>query len=176
MLEVKTAHLWRNLNMDRIHGDKIIVRVIMSPTQFADAITSLNSGETPVTIEYLQGKGYFHEGAPFQNKVAQFNTEFREKIENVGADFDEVLKLAEETKAQKRLVHALEQLKMHFVSNVPFVAEQFAAQMEKTVTEAKGEVEAFAEHKVRQFGLEAMRDQLPVLGVETTKQKRLPQG
>ncbi len=164
MLEVKTAHLWRNLNMDRVHGDKILLRVIMSPTQFADAITSMNSGEIPVTIDYIAGQGHFPEGAPFQNKVAQFNNEFAADIGKLGEDFDAVIKLAEQCKAQKRLIGALEQLKMHFVNNVPFVAEQFAEQMEKTVTEAKGEIEAFAEGKVRQYGLEALRAELPSLG------------
>jgi hypothetical protein len=169
LLEVKTAHMWRNLNMDRVHGDKMLVRVIMSPTQFADAITSMNSGEIPVTLDYVAGQGHFPEGAPFQNKVRQFNDEFTADIGNLGKDFDAVINLAEQCKAQKRLVQALEQLKMHFVNNIPFVAEQFAEQMEKTVTEAKGEIEAFTEGKVRQYGLEALRAQLPSLGETTTK-------
>jgi len=41
-------------------------------------------------------------------------------------------------------------------SNIPFVNEQFTEQMDKTITEAKGEIEAFIEHKIRSAGLEAI--------------------
>ena len=162
-LEVKTAHMVRGINMDRIFGDKIICRVEMSPTQFADAITGLNSAEVPVTIRYTRDEGAVNEEAPFQNKVAQFNKEFKEDIAHLSVELEEVLKLAHETKAQKRLIHALEQAKMHFKENVPFVNTQFAEQMEKTVTEAKGEVEAFVTSMVKQYGIEAIRAQAPQL-------------
>ena len=41
-------------------------------------------------------------------------------------------------------------------SKIPFVSDQFREQMEKTVLEAKSEVEAFIEHKIRSTGMEAL--------------------
>ncbi len=87
-------------------------------------------------------------------------------------DFDEVIQLAKDTNAQKRLIKALELLKQGFKNNIPFVNEQFSKQMEHTIKEAKGEVEAFVTHLVHNYGIEAIRKQAPQLPearVSTTK-------
>ena len=41
-----------------------------------------------------------------------------------------------------------------------FYKNQFDEQMEKTITEAKSEIEAFATHAIHKAGLEAVKDQL----------------
>jgi hypothetical protein len=166
-LEIKHAELGRDLHRDWIYGHNTIIEVEMSPTQFADAITSLNNGSgTPVTIRYIAQSPAQHLeriDPPFESKVAQFNKEFDTSIKDIGKRFDTAISLAKETKAQKRLISELEQLKMHFVSNLPFVNKSFSEQMEKTVTEAKGEVEAFVKHTIENYGIEAIRNQAPQL-------------
>lgn len=170
MMEVNTAHLWRDLNRDSIHADNLIVRAEMSPTQFVDAITSLNSATIPITLRYVRGTGIIKEPTPFQNKVEQFNKEFAEDLAGLASSIDGVIELANETKAQKRLVKALEHLKMHIESNLPFVNKQFSEQMEHTIKEAKGEIEAFVTGMVKQYGMEAIRQQSPQIAMPETKQ------
>ena len=176
-LTISHAELRRSLNSDHIFDKGYIVEVEMSPTQFADAITGLNVGiGTPVTIRLIgksAGENLTHLDAPFQNKVAQFNKEFDKDIKDLGERFDEAIKLAEETHAQKRLIKDLELLKKHFVGNIPFVNKQFSEQMEKTVKEAKGEVEGFI-NQVASYGIEAIRNQAPQLP-ETTEIKQKAQ-
>ncbi len=166
-LHIKHAELSRDLHKDWIFGGDIIIEVEMSPTQFVDAITGLNMGsDVPVTIRYIRGEpaqNLSHTNPPYQNKVEQFNTEFDNKIKNIGKRFDETIALANKTKAQKRLIFEIEQLKMWFVSNIPFVNKQFSEQMENTVKEAKGEVEAFVIGMVQSYGIEAIRKQAPQL-------------
>lgn len=170
IMEINTAHLWRDLNRDSIHGNKLIVEAEMSPTQFADAITSLNSGEVPITLRYVTGQGLIKDDPPYQNKVQQFNQEFARDLRQLVSYVDDVISLANEAKAQKRLVKALEQLKMRIESNLPFVNHQFSEQMEHTITEAKGEVEAFVTGMVKQYGMEAIRQQSPQIAMPETKQ------
>jgi len=170
MMEVKTAQWIRNLNTDRWFGCKLITRVDMSPTQFVDAITQLNSGEIPCTIRYTERGGMVDLSAPFESKVVQFDEEFREKIDQVVSEFDDVIKLAEDSHVQKKVLLAITQLKMHIQSNIPFIKEQFTEQMEKTVTEAKGEIEATIENTIRVRGLESLRDDMPQLGEGSVKQ------
>lgn len=56
-IAIHKAVLYRGLNSDTIFSEGApIVEVQMSPSQFADAITSLNSGGTPCTIEYMNGQ------------------------------------------------------------------------------------------------------------------------
>ncbi len=172
-VEIKTAELHRSLSRDWIHGDKIIVRAIMSPTQFADAITGLNCSEIPITLDYVKGIGAIKEEVPFQNKIAQFNQEFGDTIDTLSKRFDDTIKMAEETHAQKRLIKEIELLKQHFKSNIPFVNKQFSTQMEHTVKEAKGEVEAFISAKITQYGLEAIKNQAPRLTQGDDKIKQI---
>jgi hypothetical protein len=161
-LEISTAELCRTLNQDWIHSRKPIIEIIMSPTQFADAITSLNQGTIPVTIRWREGKGQIEE-PPYQSKVEQFNNEFEDDIKKVGDALDNVINLAYETKAQKRLIEALKLARQQINSNMPFVNEQFSRQMANTVKEAKGEVEGFVNNLIQQHGLESLRQLAPQL-------------
>lgn len=164
-ISIQTAKLDRGLNKDWIHGRKHIVDFKMSPTQFADAITSLNvGGGTPITLEYVTGdeKSYRSE-PPFESKTRTFNKEFEQSCKDLAKRFDDTIKLAEETHAQKRLVTEIQMLRQAIASNLPFINNSFTEQMEHTVTEAKGEVEAFVTHTVTSYGIEAIRKQAPQL-------------
>jgi hypothetical protein len=174
-IAIKTATLNRSLQRDWIHGDKTIVEFNMSPTQFADAITSMNSGSTPITLEYVIGDKEGHrKDPPYKSKVLQFNEEFESDIKDLGKRFDETIELAKQTNAQKRLVKEIEMLKMHFVSNIPFVNKSFTEQVEHTVKEAKGEVEAFVNTMVHNYGIEAIRKQAPQITEGTHKEIEAP--
>lgn len=166
-ISISRAELLRGLNRDHIFEAEHILEVEMSPTQFADAITSLNvGGGTPVAIRLITKQKDERLGfvdPPFQSKVKQFNQEFTDKIKDLSKEFDTVINLAEQTKAQKRLIKELKMLKMFFENNIPFINKQFTKQMEHTVKEAKGEVEAFVTHTVQTYGLDAIKKQAPQL-------------
>jgi len=179
-LIISHAELTRDLKRDRIFEHDRIVEVDMSPTQFADAITSLNvGGGTPVTIRWISksdGENLFHTEPPYQNKVQQFNSEFETDMEGLAKRFDSVIALANQTNAQKRLIKELELLRQTVASNIPFVTKSFSEQMEKTVTEAKGEVEAFVRHTVEAYGIEAIKKQAPQLPEVTAEVKEITEG
>jgi len=80
------------------------------------------------------------------------------------------------TKAQ---MHDLEEILFHLKqdlqSNLKFVMQSFNKQVNKSVTEAKGEIEAFVETKVRSYGIEHLKKDAQVsLPDEMTKE--LPDG
>lgn len=163
IIRINHAELHRGLHGDWIHSRNGIVEVLLSPSQFSDAITNLNSGSTPVTLQYVAGQNKIPE-PPFQNKVAEFNNEFEESIKAITTKFNDVIKLANDTRAQKRLIKDIEMLKQHIESNIPFITESFSEQMAKTVTEAKGEVDAFIHTKIERAGIESLNaPQLPSL-------------
>lgn len=172
-MEVSHAELHRSLNRDWIMDRNLIVVAYMSPTQFVDAITMMNSGSQPITLDYVTGEKEKIPNAPFFSKVQQFNKEFQDQINVVGKQFDDVLKLAKETKAQKRLIQEIEQLRMNFKNNLPFVNESFTEQMENTVKEAKGEVEAFVTGMIHNYGIEAIRKQSPQIEESPKEIKQL---
>lgn len=159
MIEVKTAYRDRHLHADWIHSDKLLLRATMSPSQFADAIISLNAGTgTPITLEFVRGDEKMRADPPRPQKHQQFREELRETLTQTLNLTDELIA---ETKG--RLRRKAEQVRQHLASNMPFVETQFARQMDKTVNEAKAEIEAFATARERATGALALQGQEPEL-------------
>jgi hypothetical protein len=170
-MTLKRAEKNRGLNRDWYHGKGQIVEVEMSQNQFAELITSLNMGDgVPVTIRYVNGVRM--EDCPEENKRQLFEKEFEGKMLEIN---EKLKRLTEETerilndkaapkKSDKELIlKQIQMLRQEVASNIPFVSSQFNEQMDKTVTEAKAEVEAFVQHKVTSLGIEGLKAQMLML-------------
>lgn len=157
-------HLRRH-HEDRFHAkDRTpIVEIEMSQTQFADMITSMNIGDgSPVTIRRIQEKRMGD--CPHENKRMQHSKEFKDRMVEFGnsltqtkADIYSMLEKRLPKKDQHDLKNMLDGMIQEIRSNIPFFENQFAEQMDKTVTEAKGEVEAFITNKIMSTGLNALQ-------------------
>lgn len=151
------ASVERDLHFDAIMDEGLIAEIEMSQSQFADMITSMNmGGGTPCTIRWLRGKGRAAE-CPFIDKRMQFEAELSENIEKANEKANKLVKTAQEllskpkpmTRAEKDgLMNALNRLSMEINSNREFIYSAFNEQMENTVKEAKGEVEAFMQDRI----------------------------
>lgn len=159
-MRVSRARLHRELNRDRYMADNSIVEVDLSPTQFAEAITAMNQGDgLPCTLRYVGGERM--DEPPFKAKQEQFRTEFADDVREVAAKVDSLLAFAKSLQAKpsvnksdrESLCQQLEMLKQHLASNMPFVLNSFHEQLDKSVLEAKGEVEAFVMHRIVEAGL-----------------------
>ena len=72
------------------------------------------------------------------------------------------------TKADKEeLMGLMSSLVMDVGSNTEFLIEQFRKQMDKTITEAKGEVEAFTQNRLHSIALAALRKNPETLLLES---------
>lgn len=157
VMRLKEAEVDRHLNRDWYHGRNNIVEVEMSYSQFAEVITSMNQGEgVPTTIRYKQGAGTIEE-CPFVDKKQQFENEFSDKVKESNQKAEQLIKDVEKIFGEKKtigkgdkeeILGMLTQLKYSIGCNTEFVYKQFNEQMDKTVTEAKGEIEAFMQNKI----------------------------
>lgn len=80
-MELYHADITRGLNNDWIHGNKLVTRIEMSYSQFAEAITSFGCGSgVPVTIRYTEKDGRIPE-CDFVSKEnsSQMNLKKKEK-------------------------------------------------------------------------------------------------
>ena len=131
----------------------MIVEVEMSYTQFAEAITSLNIGEgIPVTITKVNGT--FVEPCPYRDLVRQLEKR-SEEIEKL---LDEKRVLSREDR--RNIVSTLKNVRQELKSNIPYLQKLFAEQMDKTVTEAKGEFETYLQNKMNSIALAAISEQM----------------
>lgn len=166
-MKVKPAKLERNLNTDWFLSDgREFLEIEMSYSQFAEAITSMNMGEgVPVTLRYLNGDEI--ERPDFKNKRLEFENEFQERMDVIEKKLKQLTEQSEEILTNKKSINKgdreqiLNQIKMlqqEVRSNIPFVLSCFNEQMDKTVKEAKAEVEAFTQHKMQSLGFEKLEE------------------
>lgn len=147
----------RGLNTDWYHGDKIIAEVEMSYSQFAEAITSMNMGSgVPCTIRWTEKDGRIPE-CDFVNKRHQFEDEIKERLDTATSTskalIDEITELFNTkktiSKADKtEILKKLNKIYSEINANMNYTYQMFNEQMDKTVSEAKGEIEAFCQNKI----------------------------
>jgi hypothetical protein len=174
-LTISTASHRRDLSRDWYYAEKVLIEVKMSASQFAEMITTPNVGSgVPCTIAWKDGE--YVEKPPFISQAETIRDEFQETVSEITKAETLYMKEAMDildnkpsiSKGDRETIKdAISQLIQHFQSNLPFVQTQFHEQMDKTITEAKAEIEAFVETKIRSTGLEAMRSAMPQLGEGT---------
>jgi len=142
-----------------------IVEAEMSYTQFAEAITSMNTVGIPCTISYTEKEGRVADcdftvtrekyEEEFKNLRLQANQTTNELI----SQLQEVLSKGKVTKRDiQECITKLNKISMDINENADFVYKQFNKQMDKTSLEAKNEVEAFVQHKVQSLGMERLKE------------------
>lgn len=162
-IAIKRAAVERDLNADHYYGRRELVEIEMSPTQFAEAITNMNTSGVPCTIRYIEGKEM--ERCPFVQKREQFADEFEGKMRRISTKLNVLLELAEaltQTKAPNKdqkeaILREVQKVRMEIGDNLPFTYRMFNEQMDKTVLEAKGEFEAMVQHTITSLGLQALK-------------------
>lgn len=168
-LTIKRAERDRDLHRDWYYGHEHLIEIEMSNTQFAEMITTMNmGGGVPCTIRYV---GYERmEDPPSIEQRKIFEDEFKADMQKVGNKISSAVKKAEELlssrgvlkKAERHeIVSLLKSISQDINSNMPFVQTQFNEAMNKTVLEAKNEVDGFITNKIISLGIGAMRDQFP---------------
>ena len=158
----------RDLSTDWYHDNGRIIEVEMSYSQFAEAITSMNMGNgVPVTIRWVRGEGRI-EPCPFTDKKQQFEEEFKHKLDKANETANQLIlnveKLFEEKKNltkndKNEILSMLTKIYQSINGNSDFMYRMFNEQMDKTTTEAKGEIEAFMQNKINSIAQAALVEQ-----------------
>jgi len=171
MLRIHPAKVIRNLSRDWIVPESCpFIEVEMSQNQWSEAITSLNMGAgTPCTIRetWHDGKRKVMELPPHQNKRKQFDDEFNNSIKeqvtrakNQRKNILEALDGKVSKKLYSEISTRISSMYRIIDDSIPFIKTQFTEQMDKTETEAKGEIEAFFLKKIHDLGMEGIKEQI----------------
>lgn len=165
---LKEGAVSRDLNEDWYSGGNEIMEVEMSQSQFAELITSMNMDSgVPCTIKFIKGKGKIPE-PDFINKREQITNEFKEQMDDKKASankiYEEIKTLLDTKKSIGKGDRAAILSKIHSITNglsseSNFMFCQFQEQMDKTITEAKGEIEAFAQNRINAIAQQAIAEQ-----------------
>ena len=155
-LRISKAEYCRESGYDHYMNNESLIEVEMSNSQFAELITTANIGVgVPCTLTYIGSERV--EPCPYRSKRKQFEGEFKEDIKDINKTsnelIEEVAKLFEDkrsfTKADKEAVlNKLYKLSKELNSSTNYLYSMFNEQMDNTVKEAKGEIEAFLLNKL----------------------------
>jgi len=168
-LSIRGSKMERSLGRDWFYGSgKDHIEVEMSYSQFAEAITSMNCGDgVPVTLRYLNGGQI--EDCPFIDKRQQFERELNADIQGGAESIDRTITSIADlfnskksfSKADKdSVLNMLANIQRSYKDRVPFLYSSFNEQMDKTVLEAKGEVESFIQNKISGIAMNALQNNL----------------
>lgn len=155
-MTVSEASMRRHLHQNWYHAEDRLLEVEMSYAQFAEAISAMNTEGVPVTLGFKRtGGGELPEPPPVLDTIDEFQLELEKDILDAGSRLNSLLEVAkaleEKKTASKKdrtaLRKGIEGLKRHLTDNMPFLKTQFERAMEKTVSDAKGEIEAYILHK-----------------------------
>ena len=155
-IELKHAEVDRQLNRDWYHGNGIITTVEMSQAQFAEMITSMNvEPGVPCTIRFTEADGHMPE-CPYESKVELHKEEYKEHLEQTYQKSVELTQQVRELftkktlnkKDREEILNKLLMIQYDLVSNQEFQLSQFQEQIEKTIQEAKGEIESFYQNRL----------------------------
>jgi archaellum component FlaC len=179
-LKISQAEVSRNLSEDWVHGEGPIIEVWLTPSQFAELITSMNYGSgAPGTLRWLRGEGSF-DLPELPSKSEQFKEEIDEDIKKFRYNIIRASKKAKDmlddpkppTKAvRQELKSMIDSIEAFASSQLSFVMDQFNQQMARTVSECKAEVDAFVTHVVQKTGLDTLKDSVPQISY--TKQEQV---
>lgn len=160
-LEIYEADIRRDLSHDWIHGNKRIIEVAMTEQQFAECITSLNMGSgTPATLKFL-GNSRLPE-PPFMGKAEQHSKEFANKMSELAGTISLNMEKARtilnadkpmSKKERAEILNIIDSGLMQISSNIPFYDKSFKEQMNRTISEAKMEIEQHIVNRARAVGL-----------------------
>lgn len=174
-LTIKHADIDRHLHNDWYHGSGMICEVEMSNSQFAEAITSMNTEGVPCTVLFTEQDGAMPK-CDYVSKVEQFQEEFKQSISNKKSTIDdgikEITQLFEERKTlrkqdKEKILSILNAAKADYNGNTSYIYNQFNEQMDNTVKEAKGEIEAFMDNQMRKIASMAIAEKMDDNGIES---------
>lgn len=174
-LTLSGASMKRDLTQDWFHQGKTLFRVKMSPNQFSELMTNLNTSPgVPVTIEEVCGER-IEQCSDMESKKDYTHRMFRQRMANWIADINKRSKEAERIINKKTLSKEDQrELKLFYDSiigevknNIPFFAKCFQEVMDKVVLDAKTEIDNALLHAVVSAGIK-------VLGIKEYEQGNSP--
>ncbi len=168
----------RHVGKEWYFAKEKIIGIEMSQTQWAELLCSAGiGGGVPVTITNYPGHTPV-ERCPEESLRKQTVKEFKADTHDIRKQINDLKNQAKELISKKNwlkkdredLAGLIGSLTQNVISNLPYVAESFNRNMDKVVSAAKGEVEAFVQNKITQAGIKALHQEYNAPQIEQSEE------
>lgn len=178
-LRIKRAVQQRNVSKTWFFEKEPIVELRLSPNQFSELLTNMNSSGVPGTLEYVNGEGYAKgEHVPPPPRIEEIELHEQEIIEEIEKqkmilqeliDYAGTLKI---TKKEKEIFKSIcWRLQNSVFSNIPFILKSVNNVIQKTVIDAKSCIDSFYQGILVKLGMKAIeKGMLPEILIDPTKE------
>jgi len=166
-IKVSRSKLFRDEYNDHYYPYQTLLEFRLSPAQFTEMLTTMNVHEgVPATLTYLRGEVIpSFESESIQERLnqdlsrklkelANRFSEYRSEIEAILDKKGTILK--KDRQALRKLYGLIER---EFASNLPFLHKCMTETLDRSVLEAKTEIEAFYMHSVMNEGRKALENE-----------------
>lgn len=155
-MSIHKAVLVRSLSTEKIHAEKELIEVCLTPIQLAEMMFQVGcAAGTPCTINCHRdenGKMVQIPDPPVISNKSDFLDDFKKKLAKVASEMDEVCRMSKDlvadkapTKAKREILASkIRMVQQEIGDNLPFVLEMFNEKVESVTAEAKA---ALNEHK-----------------------------
>ena len=180
-IELHEAEILRRDTHEHIYGGKILFRVDLSPAQFAELLTNMNTEGSACTIRYNAAYPGFQVPPPpaLDTAMTKIENEFNQAMLDLEVIDEEVglrIRTALEklpAKHRATVTEAFTLITDRVKSQIPYIREKFEEATAKTVTQAKQEIDAYAQTIVQALGIESLRNNAPSLNYTPKAQQEL---
>lgn len=165
-LRIQTAERSSNGDYEFIFPRKRIIEVWISGNQLGQMLSSMNVGEgVPCTIRHTETNYDVPMIKDESTPIEESRKSLQDRINKIMEQTDRMIKTSQEvldnpkpmSKKDMKVLHdRLTMIKQNIHENLPFVAKCFDEKMDKTVTDAKCEVEAFITSTIHKAGMDAI--------------------
>lgn len=167
-LRIKECHHARRGTSESYHDGNIITEVYLTPLQWAEMLTNMNTLGVPCTLTFSQDKGKVKPYNPIKSLIdetydysqkAMQSEELNKRVQDV-RDYINDSRLSKKAKEELRV--KLDVAFTHLESNARYFATRFSESATRIVTESKAAVEANRQKVLEDLGLvkiAEMRDQ-----------------
>lgn len=170
MLEIKTSVKSRQLSNDYFFADETILRARLSPNQFAELLTTMNTcGGVPATLERFNPVGLPSGRIPepiCENKADIFKNEIEFDAQHIFVSINdltnEINDLKISNKQKDNLIKKISGLKSLFTDKLPFIIDQAKEQVDNIIAAGKGAIDSFYTGVINRLGIEALKDAIKV--------------
>lgn len=169
-LEIHEAEMSRSLHSDNVFDGKTIIRVNLTPLQWAEFVSSFNTTGVPCTLAYTKEFGPI-ESFPFIDKATQFDVEMsiilkkaKEQYTDQKEKLDKICAKSSITKEDKVVIQDSYRLFTGMLNNhIDFIQKQFQENIDSLMGQSETAVMSKLRSKLEGLGLERVQEVLDAL-------------
>jgi hypothetical protein len=163
-LKIERAEKKKSIYYDHYFGKKPLIKVHLSPSQFAGLLTQSNTPGVPCTIDFIQGEGAIERLSDnvsvrddFVNDITNQFKDLEKRVLELKNEIDDDLKGPVKKATKEKIKSNVMKIHQDLESNLSFLMKCQIKKLEDVGVQIISEAEATVNNMIRATGLEHLK-------------------